>query len=543
MNKFFILFFFLLSCSCVYAAGDTNKLLEELKAQIGKREIYDNNKALRIKKLKIYQSALSKNDYNSQFNTFDNLYNEYKSYQFDSAYVYVDKMIYMSKLKNDKPREYYSYVKLAFILLSSGMFHEAFEYLNKVDVSVLTNAAKIDYYFFLARCNYDVANYSNDKYFTPDYIDRGNKFIDSAISFCGNDRISEIYFTGLQKQQERNFDEGRVEFSKLLNPKMQITMHLRAMVSCALGAIYLETNQKEEGLNLMIKSAIADVKSSTRETVALYTLANLLYKEGNIKDAYNFIQIAQEDADFYGARQRKIQIGAILPLIATAELNNSEHQKNQFLVLLLTITTLALLVVFFLVMIGQQLKKLKIKEVIIEGKNLELNGINEKLWEDSKIKEEYIGQFFKEISGYILKLENLKISVNAKLSMKKYDAIHTLIDHIDIKKERKNLYYSFDHIFIKIFPNFIGVFNELFDEKDKIWPDSDEVLNTDLRIFALIRMGITDNDTIAKILEYSVNTIYVYKMRIKAKSLNPELFEKRIMDIRTIDTFGKFGVS
>jgi hypothetical protein len=204
-------------------------------------------------------------------------------------------------------------------------------------------------------------------------------------------------------------------------------------------------------------------------------------------------------------------------------------------VFLVVITALALLVVFFLVMIIKQLKKLKIKEAIIEGKNLQLNHINGKLIEDAKIKEEYIGQFFKAISGYIVKLENLKISIDAKLSMKKYDAIHTFVNNIDIKKERENLYYSFDHIFLKIFPNFITVFNGLFAEKDQIWPDEDEVLNTDLRIFALIRMGIADNETIAKILEYSVNTIYVYKMRIKAKSLHPDQFEQRIMDIKAFD--------
>ena len=285
----------------------------------------------------------------------------------------------------------------------------------------------------------------------------------------------------------------------------------------------------------MIQSAIADIKSSTRETVALYTLADLLYKEGNVKDAYNFIQLAKEDADFYGARQRKIQIGSILPIIAAAELNNSEHQKNQFLIVLLTITALALLVIFFLVMIVKQLSKLKAKEKIIEGKNAQLNDINGKLLVDAKIKEEYIGQFFKAISGYILKLETLKVSIEAKISMKKYDAIAPIIHNIDIKKERESLYYSFDHIFVKIFPNFIQVFNSLFDEKDQIWPQEDELLNTDLRIFALIRMGISDNDTIAKILEYSVNTIYVYKMRIKAKSLHPEQFEQRIMNIKAFD--------
>lgn len=534
MKYIFCLLFLLISLSA-NALTNTNTLLEELKSEIAKKNVYDGAKEARIQKLKVYQSKLSQTDYDARFDTWDKLYTEYKSYQFDSAYVYVDKMISLSKATGNKKREHYSYVKMAFILLSSGMFNETFDYLHKVDVRALSDVDKVDYYFFLGRCNYDLAKYSNDKYFTPDYISAGNKYIDSAVSFCGNDHIMHTYLLALQDYQKKDYKEGRIRFKKLLERDMPISMHLRAMVSCSLGAIYIEDNEPEEGLNLMIRSAIADIKSSTRETVALFTLAELLYKQDNIKDAYNFIQLAKADADFYGARQRKIQIGAILPLIAAAELNNTEHQKNRFLMFLLIITALAVLVVFFLVMIVKQLKKLKIKEAIIEGKNVQLNHINGKLIEDAKIKEEYIGQFFKAISGYIVKLENLKISIDAKLSMKKYDAIHTFVDGIDIKKERESLYYSFDHIFLKIFPNFVTVFNSLFAEKDQIWPEEDEVLNTDLRIFALIRMGIADNETIAKILEYSVNTIYVYKMRIKAKSLHPDQFEQRIMDIKAFD--------
>ena len=128
------------------------------------------------------------------------------------------------------------------------------------------------------------------------------------------------------------------------------------------------------------------------------------------------------------------------------------------------------------------------------------------------------------------------MSVDTKLSIKKYEDIKLIVNNIDIKKEREALYYSFDHIFLKIFPNFIAVFNSQFEEKDQIWPHEHEVLNTDLRIFALIRMGINDNETIAKILEYSVNTIYVYKMRIKAKAINPDQFEQRIMAIKAVDS-------
>jgi hypothetical protein len=313
-------------------------------------------------------------------------------------------------------------------------------------------------------------------------------------------------------------------------------MHLRAMITCSLGQIYIGSNRQEDGINLLIQSAIADIKSSTKETVALFTLAEQLYKNGNIKDAYNFIQLAKADADYYGARQRKIQIGAILPLVAAEELNHSEKEKQTILMYLLAITGLASLVILFLVMIYKQLGKLKHKEKIIEDKNIQLKDINYKLVEDAHIKEEYIGQFFKIISGYILKLEKLKMSVDTKLSIKKYDDIRLIINNINIKKEREILYHSFDHIFLKIFPNFISVFNSLFEEKDQIWPQEHEVLNTDLRIFALIRMGINDNETIAKILEYSVNTIYVYKMRIKAKSINPDQFEQRIMDIKAVDS-------
>lgn len=534
MRYIFCLLFLLFSASA-NALINTENLLEELKNEIAKKGSYDSAKEQRIKNIKNSLSRLSQTDYDAQFDAWDKLYTEYKSYQFDSAYVYVDKMIFLSKVTGNKPKEYHSYVKMAFILLSSGMFNETFDYLRKVNVKALSNTDKVDYYFFLGRCNYDLANYNNDRYFSPNYIEAGNKSIDSAVSFCGNDHITRTYLLGLQGFQKKDFKEGRIRFSKLLERDMPISIHLRAMVSCSLGLINLEDKQSDEGLNLMIQSAIADIKSSTRENMAMYSVAEILYKKGNIKDAYTFIQLAKSDADFYGARQRKIKIGAILPLIAAAELDNTEHQKNRFLIFLVIITILALLVVFFLVMIAKQLKKLKTKEGIIEAKNAQLNNINGKLIVDARIKEEYIGQFFKAISGYIVKLENLKISIDAKLSMKKYDAIHTFVDGIDIKKERENLYYSFDHIFLKIFPNFITVFNSLFAEKDQIWPDEDEVLNTDLRIFALIRMGIADNETIAKILEYSVNTIYVYKMRIKAKSLHPDQFEQRIMDIKAFD--------
>jgi hypothetical protein len=513
------------------ASSRTDSLLKVLKTEISKADDYLGSKELRLKKLKSHEHLIAKNSYSEQFVVANWLYDEYKSYQFDSAYVYVNKMIKLSRQMDDKQKENYSNVKLAFILLSSGMFKETFDDLEKVDVNILRDSVKSEYYFLMGRSYYDLAKYNNDKYFSPLYIQAGNRYLDSAIYFSGDNYINKTYMTGLQKLQEMDFERGTIEFKKLLRNGMPISLHLRAMTSCSLALIDLDNNKSKEGLDLMIEATIADIRASTRETAAIYLLAELLYKQGDSKDAYEFIKFAKADADFYGARQRKLQIAAILPLIAAEELNNSEHQKNKFLIFLLIITSLTLLVVFFLVMMFKQLNKVKAKEKIIEYKNQQLEYINDRLLEDAKIKEEYIGQFFKIISSYIVKLEKLQMSIDTKLSIKKYDEIHSIIRNINIKNEREALYYSFDHIFIKIFPNFIQAFNTLFEEKDQTWPQEDELLNTDLRIYALIRIGINDNETIAKILEYSVNTIYVYKMRIKARSIHPDEFETQVMSI------------
>ncbi|MBK0378406.1 DUF6377 domain-containing protein [Mucilaginibacter segetis] len=519
-----------------FAAENTDSLLNELKMEIGRKNIYDNAKIERIKNLKQLYHNTPENNHDVQYNICLKLYDEYKSYQYDSAYVYVNKLKDISKAMNDKPKAYYSKIKLGFILLSSGMFKETFDCMDKIDVSALTDSMKVEYYFIMYRCNTDLAKYNSDQYFAPDYTNEGNKYIDSAIRLSKPGSVDQIYYTGLKHINANDNYNGSFQLKKLVFNNAPISMHMRAMISCSLGQIYINSDKRKEGINLLIESAIADIKSSTKETVALFTLAEQLYKDGNIKDAYTFIQLAKADADFYGARQRKIQIGAILPLVAAEELNHSEREKNKIMMYLVAITALASLVILFLIMIYKQLDKLKHKERIIEEKNTQLKHINYKLVEDGHIKEEYIGQFFKIISGYILKLEKLKMSIDTKLSIKKYDDIKQLVNNINIKEEREVLYYSFDHIFLKIFPNFISVFNSQFEEKDQIWPQEHEVLNTDLRIFALIKMGINDNETIAKILEYSVNTIYVYRMRIKAKSINPDQFEQRLMDIKVVDS-------
>ncbi len=535
MRSYFLLLMLFISGSA-FSTSKTDSLFDQLKYELNHKSVYDHHKAVTIQKLKKTLHLISKNNFEGQFNVCIKLYDEYKSYQYDSAYVYAIKLQDLSRALKDKSKENYSKIKLGFILLSSGMFKETFDNLNGINTHSLDDSVKIEYYSLMTRAYYDVASYDDDSHYAPFYKNEANKYIDSAIALSKPNSYNKIYLTGFKKIKNGMLHESSIDFTNLLEHH-KLTMHEYAIVASTLSNIYLNTNNSEQSINLLIRATISDIKSSTKETVALFWLAGLLYKSGDIKNAYVYLQQALVDAEFYGARQRKIQIGTLLPIVASDKLNYIETEKSRFLIYLGSVTALTILVIWFSILLFKQLKKLKIKEKIIDDKNIQLEKSNELLTEGTKIKEDYIGYFFNVISGYILQLEKLKRSIDTKLNIKKYDDIQIIVDKINIKKERDTLFYTFDHVFIKIFPNFITEFNALFKKEDQIWPKENEVLTTDLRIFALIRMGITDTETIAKILEYSEKTIYVYKMRIKAKALtHGDDFEHHIMAIKAVDT-------
>jgi Domain of unknown function (DUF6377) len=521
--------------------------LAELKKELGRRKIYDDQKELRIRKLRQKLGGTPKTSYNAQYDICSNLYEEYKVYKYDSAYVYTQKLLAISQATKDVPRQYESQIKLGFILLSSGMFKETFDCLNQINTYSLNDSSKLEYYALKARAYSDLADYNNDGIYTPFDNAASIRYLDSAIAIAKPNSFDRLMHLGTRQIRLGQVNQPSEYYIRLLD-HYKLTAHQRAMVATALSFFYTGPNDSQTRTNLLAIGAINDIKSSTKETLAIFKLGEKLYwEERDVKDAYIFINQAMDDATYYGARLRKIKIGTLLPIVAAQKIistenekNRMENEKNKFLIYFLSIAVVAILVTLISFIVFIQLKRLKAKEKIIEEKNVLLEKINDRLTEDTHIKEEYIGYFFNVISGYILKLEKLKRNVERKISIKKYDDILLSVNEINIKKERETLFYTFDHIFLKIFPNFITVFNSLLKKEDQIWPKDNEVLNTDLRIFALMRLGISDNETIANILEYSVNTIYVYKMRIKAKAIVPsDQFDHKIMAIKAVDVLSK----
>lgn len=535
MKRVILCISFFLLVTSVYSAQSYDSILTQLNQVLDKKKGYDEEKLERISKLEQLLNRDENINLSLRYKLYLKLYNEYKSFDFSKAFSYAQKLQKAGHLLNDPVKIANGKIKLGFILLSSGMFKETIDSLKTVNIKLLPDSIKGEYYFLNSRTYYDLADFVNDSYYAPIYNRRAGEYIDSAIALCAPSSYEYQYYNGL-KYLKQGDSKKAITYLVLLIQNYPLNNHQLAITASTLSDIYIKRkDEDEEAIQLLLKAAIADIKASTKEAAAMLNLAQILYAKGDIKNAYTFINQAMNDATYYGARHRKIQVSTVLKVIASGKVNSIEEQRRILFLYACLLTVLAIVVVVFAFIIYRQLKKIKQADEIIVEANASLQRTINKLNEANIIKEEYIGYYFNLISEYINKLEKFKRSIDNKLVTKKYDDIRMLVNNINLKKEREELFVNFDKAFLSIFPNFVESFNSFFDEENKIKLLPNQLMNTDLRIFALVRLGIHDTEKIANILEYSINTIYNYKARIKTKSNLPnDDFEQMIMTIKAV---------
>lgn len=533
MIKRFLFFLLFLGKGCIAeCAPASDSLFKKLKKTIESSPIYDAEKIAEINGLKSSLQSLPKNDLQMQYQIIRSLYEEYKTFNYDSAFLYARKLQQISYQMQHPALIEDSKVKLSFILVSGGLFKNAFDTLHSVSLSGVPDSIKADYYSLMGRYYYDLSDYNNDKYFTPAYYKLGNLYIDSSLLYYQPSSFEYDYYKGLKDLKTGGRNKTVLEFLNILK-RPNLSFHQRALVESTLSGIYREMNETDKETETFLLAAIDDIKSSTKETTATLYLSQIYFARGNLKAAFLCVEKAIQDAVYYGARQRQVQVSRILPIIEVAQVNAVEAQKK-LLILYSSIATLLLLgLIVLFIIINKQNKKLKIaQQVITEANqkeqeinqklsiaNSKLSEVNSKLSEANKIKEEYIIHFFNVNTDFFSRIEKFKTVTEKKLYNRKYDDIKYLLNNINLKAEKAEMLKNFDKVFLNLFPDFINDFNSLFNEAERIYPDKDELLNTDLRIFALMKMGITNNEKIAQILGYSVNTIYAYKTKIKKKSI------------------------
>lgn len=551
-HSFFTLLF---GVGIVFSAlAQEEVILAELINTIEKTPLYDARKWEKIGAYRRELNSAPPQDLRLRYNLNQELLNEYRVFKQDSAFYYGLRTRELAEKLQDKELLASSVINLADITVSAGMYKEALDYLSLIDPTELPNNLRSLYYGLMGRCYSEMAEYSNLRLFSEDYNSQARVYREKALSLTDAGTFFNVFLRGYIQFKEGNLELAQKLFLELL--ERELNPRELALASFTLGEIYVEMREKEKAIPHLAKAAIADIQTSTKENLAVVRLSEIMFELGDTRLASVFIHKANDDASFYGAQQRKIRVGAILPLIEEQVIDRMERQRTRLLTQNILMGILLIFVVALLIVIWLQVRKLqKARRVIekahdhlktinrelsnvndkIKSQNLELNRVNNLLLEANKIKEEYIGFFFTQDADIFEKFREFKSRIEASAEEGKLDKVKYLIGTYDLKKEKEKLLRNFDEAFIKLFPNFIKEFNSLLRPEEQIKIKKGKILNKELRIFALIRLGITHNEIIAQILGYSVNSIYAYKTKLRSKSwLDKKEFDRKLFENTTL---------
>lgn len=542
--NFLFIFYFL---TYLGVNGQEKDVLTNLNNVIESSQKYDEIKMSEIKRIKQVLLNTEKNDFNKLYDLNKQLFNEYKVFKRDSAFHYALQSKSIALKINDSLVINDANLSLADICVSAGMYKEALGFLETINIEDIPKNYRSLYYGLLGRCYSDMAEYSNIPYFYSDYKKFADYYRIKALENTDENTFFNSFLKTFNKSESNDIENVIIEYKELLTDTLGIRD--RALVNYMIGNLYLQSNKNDEAIKHFSDAVIADIKTSTKESLAIIKLSEILFKKGDIKNASVLIQKANDDALFYGAQQRKIQVGAILPLIEQEMVLNVKKEKERLYSQNIFISIFLFIVLCFLLIIYIQYRKLKKakKEISDAHENLKnindqlitvnekIKEINENLLEANKIKEDYLGFFFTQYDDIFEKLKLFIYRIEKYIDEENFDKVKYHVTNYKIKREKEKLLQNFDSAFIKLFPNFINEFNSLMKDEYKVKLKKKRHLSNELRIYALLRLGVKHNEIIAQILGYSVNSIYAYKTKIRNRSIvDKNDFDKKLLEITTL---------
>ena len=534
-------------CMCRLHAADSSRadsLLLKLDQAIKERPIYMEQKELKLVELKRLLHRQIPDE--ERFAILGTLLDEYRSFNTDSALHMAEEREQIAiRLGN---REYIDNARMnkADVLGMTGMYKEVMDLMRNIHIDRLP----VDihpYYYHIYRTVYGLmADYAVTAYEKKLYTELTDKYRDSLLLVNKDNLLIHTLIQSDQYNVRNEYDKA----IRLLTDYLALQKdyeHDVAICAYTLSESYRLRGDKEKEKEYLIVSAMADMKTAVREYISLRKLAVLLYQEGDIERAYSYVKICMEDAAACNARLRKLEILEIFPIINDAYQQKTEKQQEQMKWALVSISLLSLFLLLAIFYVYKQMKKVAAarREVIDANKrlkelndelhlsNAQLKEANHSIAENSYLKEEYIGRYMDQCSVYLEKMDNYRRSLGKIAATGNVEELYKNIKSSKfIEGELKEFYTNFDNTFLQLFPTFVEDFNALLADDEQISLKAGERMNTELRIFALIRLGITDSVKIAQFLRYSVTTIYNYRTKVRNKAAGDrDLLEQEVMTI------------
>lgn len=538
----FIIGYFILSMP-LFANNDIDSLLKVLDSSVDNYQVFSNQKEEQLNKLKDLLKYANNDD--QRYKICGQLYDDYKSYKSDSALTYAQKKLQIAEKMNNRWNLTDAKLNLASIMGTSGMYKESMDILETINIQ--DNPDLKAYYFHVYRTVYGfMADYTVSTREKERYNKLVSNFRDSLLVVNPPNSETHIMVKTDQLIANKKSDEA-IKILLSYYPTIKNDKHTRAIIAFCISVTYQKQHNRENEKKWLIISAINDIQSATKDYISLRSLAFLLYEEGDIDRAYKYIKRSLEDALFCNARLRTYEISQMLPIIDQAYQHQSQARQRQLVISLISISLLSVFLLIAVLSVYRQMRKLSVARKDLSQANKLLNDLNKELSETNKllkhsnetlseanlIKEEYIGRYMDQCSAYIDKLDDYRRLLNKTATAGKIDdLIQTIKSKQFIEDELKEFYTNFDSTFLQLFPTFVEEFSALLVDNEEIQLKSGELLNTELRIFALIRLGISDSVKISHFLRYSLSTIYNYRTKLRNKSAVPrDEFESYVMKI------------
>ena len=530
----------LLSLQTVNAQqNDISRLYDTIDSLIENRKDLFVEKEIRLKVLKDDLQRSTSED--QLFKINERIYDEYMAYDFDSAYYYINKNVERQRALGDADRFAASAVRMAHILAVSGIFNNARLLLNEVRVQDISKENKINYYEQQSELNLFRSEMANFTPLFPAYIDSMQHYRQKILEIAPHDSYNYIFNLATYSCEQGEVDQAIKMLEDYLPQLRQGERHY-SVITSTLAYFYTHKNQPETREKYLLLSAISDLRGCILENNSLRELSIILLDRQEYKKAYNYIQLASADAKRYGSRLRSLQVARLTPLITEAydaERAHTQRRTNILLVVLSVITLLLVAAIIFVLFLIRKrravMEKIHAMNLELERRNAVIEKANNEMKESNRIKDEYIGRFLELSSNYIQRGEERAKLLNRLACDKKMAELYAELKSTASLNESVRLFYqNFDTAFLNIYPNFIKEVNCLMADGNQFEVDEAHKLTTELRILALIRLGINDNQKIADILRSSITTIYTYRSRLKARARSKDSFED---EIRIIETY------
>ena len=464
------------------------------------------------------------------------LYEQYRAFQNDSALAYLNRAETLARQMNQPAQVGDIISRAAFQCSTAGLYNEALAFLRKVDKTQLDTLGLTHYYMAQMHVYGELGYYTQVSSMREGYYEKQAAYRDSLYNVIDHNSQDYMMQRILELLPQKRYQEA-TELSDRWLKDMSPDSRDYAIASYYRYLIINNQMNPEQAEYWLCQSALSDIRHAVMDQASLLALAEKLNDEGELTHSYHYIRFTWECNNRFNTRMRNWQIAPILNVIDSNYKGQLARNTKVLTISVIVVSILALLLLgllFFLHRRNKQLdvarkavsdtneklaalnEELKSTNAQLSDKNDEFALLNSQLSESNRVKEEYIGRFMSLCSQYIDKLDDYRKMVNKKMKDKELDELYRLSKSTALKeKELDELYENFDSVFLHLFPNFVEDFNGLLQPEMRLKPRDDNRLPTEIRIFALIRLGFEDSSKIAEFLHYSVNTIYNYRARIK----------------------------